>query len=109
TSVVAVAAGNHHSVALRSDGTVWCWGANDVGQIGDGKGTTHDTSADALLPVQVPGLANVVAIAAGADLSVAVLSDGTMRGWGDGTRGRLPSRQPEPSPVGFGPLGVVEA
>ena len=44
TNVIAVAAGENHTVALKSDGTVWAWGDNDNGQLGDGtrKGD-HDT------------------------------------------------------------------
>jgi len=36
TEVTAVAAGSQHSVALKSDGTVWTWGDNQHGQLGDG-------------------------------------------------------------------------
>ena len=43
-----VAAGGGHSCAIREDGTVWCWGRNDFGQLGDG------TAADSSLPVKVP-------------------------------------------------------
>ena len=34
--MVAVAAGSFHSVALKADGTVWAWGWNGMGQVGDG-------------------------------------------------------------------------
>ena len=44
-------------MALKGDGTLWAWGRNDYGQLGDG--TTIDKST----PVQVSGLTNVVAIA----------------------------------------------
>src|SRR5436305_1099646 len=36
TSVVALAAGFHHSMAIKSGGTVWAWGDNNAGQLGDG-------------------------------------------------------------------------
>ncbi len=39
TGVTAVAAGDNHSVALRSDGSVWTWGLNDLGQLGIGNST----------------------------------------------------------------------
>jgi alpha-tubulin suppressor-like RCC1 family protein len=65
TNAVAVSAGNFHSLALRSDGTVTAWGYNGSGQ------------------VNVPaGLSNVVAIAAGAFHSLALKSDGTLAAWG---------------------------
>ena len=78
TGVVAVAAGSKHSVALKSDGTVWCWGLNGSGQLGDG------TTTDRLIPVQVAGLSGVAAIEAGATFTVALLSDGSVRAWGQG-------------------------
>jgi len=59
TGIVSVAAGNAHTIALRNDGTVWSWGSNGVGQLGDGSVTER------LTPVQVSGLAGVTAIAAG--------------------------------------------
>jgi len=65
TGVVAVAAGQYHSLALTSTGFVYAWGYNGYGQIGDGT-TTNRTA-----PVQVIQLTNVVAIAAGQDFSLA--------------------------------------
>ena len=41
TGVVAVAAGYYHSLAVKTDGTVWAWGDNDYGQLGDGTTTTR--------------------------------------------------------------------
>lgn len=59
TGAVAIAAGRHHSLALKSNGTVWAWGWNDRGQLGD------NTTTDRHEPVQVHNLTGVVAIAAG--------------------------------------------
>lgn len=81
--VIQIAAGSSHTVALMSDGTVWAWGSNDSGQLGDG--TTVDKSA----PVQVSGLDGVVAIAAGWYHTVALKSDGTVWAWGDNTQAQL--------------------
>jgi len=50
TDVVAVAAGGRHSLALCADGTVWAWGWNRFGQLGDGT-TTHRHTP---VPVQLP-------------------------------------------------------
>jgi RHS repeat-associated protein len=69
-------------VALRGDGTVWAWGLNTSGQLGNG--TTTNSSA----PVEVP-LGNVVAIAAGGDNSYALLRNGSLYAWGDNTYGQL--------------------
>ena len=60
------AGGNKHSLALKDDGTVWAWGFNRAGQLGDG--TTTDSST----PVQVGNLDGVKAIAAGLAHSLAV-------------------------------------
>ena len=76
TGVVAMAAGGDHSLALKSDGTVWAWGDNYYGQLGDGT-TTNQPS-----PVQVPGLTGVIAVAAGYSHSLAVKNDGTVWAWG---------------------------
>jgi hypothetical protein len=59
TGVVAVAAGDLGSLALKSDGTVWAWGWNVDGVLGDGTQTERDT------PGQVSGLTGVKAVAAG--------------------------------------------
>ena len=81
--VVAIAGGGYHSMALKSDGTVWAWGANYYGQLGDGSTTNRTT------PVQVSGLTGVVAIAGGGNHSLALKSDGTVYAWGYNNRGQL--------------------
>ena len=79
TNVVAMAygGGSGHGVALKADGTVWAWGNNTLGQVGNGA-----VSVAQATPVQVGGLANVVAIAAGDAHSLALESDGTVWAWG---------------------------
>src|SRR5262249_31160635 len=54
-----VSAGVDHTLVVASDGTVWAWGDNGSGQLGDGSTTSR------LTPVQVRGLSNVVAVSAG--------------------------------------------
>ncbi len=83
SGVIAVAAGSSHSLALKDDGTIWAWGSNFYGQLGDG--TNHGRNA----PVQVEGLEGVVAIAANGGLSLAVRSDGTVWAWGDNQNGQI--------------------
>ena len=82
-NVIAVAAGNGHSLALRANGTVWAWGANGSGQLGD----TTTTSRNA--PVQVSGLFNIIDIAAGGYHSLALRADGTVIAWGQNGNGQL--------------------
>ena len=68
--IVAVAGGEAHSLALKGDGTVWAWGQNTQGQLGIG---AADTSNHPTV-VQVPGLNNIIAIAAGYRHSMALRS-----------------------------------
>ena len=83
SEIVQVSVGGGHSVALKNDGTVWTWGYNGSGQLGDGT-TTNRRS-----PVQVPNLTDVIAIAAGSGYTVALKSDGTVWAWGLANNGRL--------------------
>ena len=52
-NVIAISAGHSHVVVLAQDRTLWAWGHNQYGQLGDGTTTQRTT------PVQVPGLSNV--------------------------------------------------
>ena len=83
TSVVAVASGHNHSLALRSDGSVWAWGYNFAGMLGDGTTTSRAT------PVKVSGTATYTYAAAGRDMSYAIRSDGTVWAWGLNSEGQL--------------------
>jgi alpha-tubulin suppressor-like RCC1 family protein len=85
-----------HVCARVNNGTARCWGANDVGQLGTGS-----TSAMSTLPVSVTGLTNVDMVMAGGYHSCALLSDHTVRCWGENSDGQLGnnSTTPSPSPV----------
>src|SRR5262249_13854234 len=93
TGAVAVAAGTAHSLALLGDGTVWAWGGNCMGQLGDGQAgqscSRWDPPSGVATPAQVVGLPDVVAIAAGSNHSLAVRADGTVWAWGDNSYGQL--------------------
>jgi alpha-tubulin suppressor-like RCC1 family protein len=90
TGVVAVAAGQSYSLAVKSDGTVWAWGLNNYGQLGNG---ASGSGADQHTPVQVGTLGNwltgAVAVAAGVDHSLALKSDTTLVAWGNNNSGQL--------------------
>ncbi|HLY08330.1 MAG TPA: RCC1 repeat-containing protein [Planctomycetota bacterium] len=86
SGVVSVAGGSQHSLAALSDGTVWTWGANGFGQLGV---TTIPNTTWTTVPVQVPGIAGAVSVAAGRFFSLALLADGTVWGWGEGDSGQL--------------------
>lgn len=78
-NVIEVVAGDAHTLALKADGTVWAWGYNFFGQLGAGSFDFNDRMS----PVQVTGLSNIVAIAAGGKGSMALKSDGTVWVWGN--------------------------
>jgi alpha-tubulin suppressor-like RCC1 family protein len=82
-AVTSIAAGDEHSLALRSDGTVWAWGANASGQLGDG---TTDRRTQ---PARVEALDNVRGIAAGHAFSLALKADGSVWAWGANEAGQL--------------------
>jgi len=83
-SCLGVAAGFAHTVALRTDGSVWTWGSDANGQLGDGGANT-----DSSIPVRVTALTNMLAVAAGSNHCLAVRGDGTVWTWGLGTSGQL--------------------
>lgn len=81
--VLGVAAGSNHTLALRKDGSVWGWGDNSLGQLGDGTRTTR------LEPVQVPGLETIRAVAGGYVHSLALDRSGVVWAWGSNLYGQL--------------------
>jgi alpha-tubulin suppressor-like RCC1 family protein len=88
TGIVAISAGGVHNLALKSDGTLWAWGENDFGELGNGTFTTSDPRGIAI-PAVVPGLTGVTAIAGGGYHSLVLKSDGTVWAWGDNRFGQL--------------------
>lgn len=73
----AIAAGDWHSLALKSDGSLWAWGDNSSGQLGDGT-----TVTPVIEPQRVGQGLDWVAIDAGGDCSLALTSDGRLFAWG---------------------------
>lgn len=80
---IQVAAGSGHSVVLKSDGTVWTWGNNSNGQLGNGAEIKDD------VPKPVIGLSNVSDISAYGNHTMALKSDGTVWMWGFNNYGEL--------------------
>ena len=82
-SVNAIMGGEIHNVALKSDGTVWAWGANAFGVLGNG------STNEAHTPVQVSGLRSVTALGGRGYHTLAIESDGSVWGWGWNSAGEL--------------------
>jgi hypothetical protein len=84
TGVIDIAAGNNHSCAIKSDGTVWCWGSDSRGQLGN-----DATLANSLTPVQAIGVVGATQVSVNYDLSCARLSTGSIMCWGYNYRGSV--------------------
>ena len=100
-------AGGTHTVALRTDGTLWAWGTNTYGQVGDGTTTTR------FAPVQV-GTATTWKLArAGGGHTLALRTDGTLWSWGLNLKGQLgdgtTTNRSSPAQVGTGTWSTVSA
>jgi alpha-tubulin suppressor-like RCC1 family protein len=99
TSIVAIAAGQEHSLAVDAQGRVWAWGKNDKYQLGNSNQTSQPW------PSLISGLTNVIAVATGyrpesngEHLSLALKSDGTVWSWGMGALGTT-SEAPRSTPT----------
>jgi len=82
--VQAISAGVAHSLAIDSSGSVWSWGYNDHGQLGDNSTTTRST------PVQVgSGLPSMTTISGGGHFSLSAGSPTAIYSWGANSDGQL--------------------
>jgi alpha-tubulin suppressor-like RCC1 family protein len=107
--VTQVSSGGGHTCALRSDGTIDCWGYNPFGQLGNNDTTNTDH------PVQVSGITNAIQLAVGHNHTCALLSDQTVWCWGynvygevgDGTTGNRSTPVQVLGASGAGSLGGV--
>jgi alpha-tubulin suppressor-like RCC1 family protein len=83
SDVVQMSAGNYHACAVKSDGTVWCWGYNDSGQLGD------NSTTESKVAVEVSNIDSATQVSAGGYHTCALLSNGTVWCWGYGGDGQL--------------------
>jgi Regulator of chromosome condensation (RCC1) repeat/Bacterial Ig-like domain (group 2) len=83
STATTVAAGGDFTCALLANGTVWCWGYNGNGELGNG------TTTESSIPVQVAGINTAVAIGTGYEHGCAVLASGAVQCWGQNSFGAL--------------------
>lgn len=99
TSITAIMGGEHTNYALKSDGTLWAWGGNFVGQMGDG------TYTNSVVPVQVSGLISVTMLGGRGYHNLAVEANGTVWAWGWNRNGEL-GHDTSGSPCPYGLYGT---
>lgn len=87
-SIVAIAAGGYHSVALANDGRIYAWGDNSMGQLGDSSFTPKRTAFSAYMDGALAGK-SITAIAAGDNHTLALSSDQIVFSWGRNNEGQL--------------------
>lgn len=87
--VAAIQGGELHNTALKADGTVWAWGFNEYGQLGDGSTNWGVSTNLSTTPVQVYGLTNVKSLGGRGYHTLALETNGTVWAWGRNEYGEL--------------------
>jgi alpha-tubulin suppressor-like RCC1 family protein len=72
----SISLGSGHNIAIKNDGTLWAWGFNYNGQLGDG------TKISSAIPIQIGKDSNWLMVSAGGNSSFAIKTDGTLWAWG---------------------------
>ena len=102
----AVSAGTGHALALRTDHSLWAWGYNHYGELG------NNTTTDSTTPIQIDTGERYGAIAAGYFYSLAIKLDGSLMAWGNNTQGKAADpavTDHVPTQIGDGFLPLAEA
>jgi len=83
TNWASVSAGYEHTMAIKTDGSLWAWGRNDCGQLGDGSFTDRST------PTRIGIETNWASVSAGSDYTIAIKTDGSLWAWSRNNRWQL--------------------
>ena len=117
-NATAIASTSKHSCALRENGTISCWGNKRSGKLGNRKSRDDGAASHSSVPVEVAGITDATAIAAGQDHSCAAHRSGTVSCWGNNYNGQLGNGQSQDyenrsasyryGPYSWVPTGVVD-
>lgn len=90
SNVIDISAGDRHTCALIVNGTLFCWGANDSGQLGaNSAAASSDVAVEVVTDVSLDALTGVVAASAGPTHTCALLVTGAVKCWGADDKGQL--------------------
>jgi alpha-tubulin suppressor-like RCC1 family protein len=97
-----IASGGHiteHTVGIKTDGSLWAWGDNLYGQLGDGKGGNWDNYKNSNIPVRIGTENNWRTVTAGGYHNIAIKTDGSLWAWGQNSNGQLGDGSIDTRPV----------
>jgi len=91
TNWASVSAGRNNTIAIKTDGSLWAWGHNGSGQLGDGTGGggVLDGSGDKKTPTRIGTDTNWASVSAGGNHTIAIKTDGSLWAWGYNGYGQL--------------------
>jgi len=98
-----VSAGAGHTMAIRTDGSLWAWGSHNAGQVGDGSAMGEGIDPSRPIPSRI--MNNVIAVSSGDFHNIAITVDGSLWSWGWNVQGQLGDGTTQDRNA---PTGVVE-